>query len=170
MEHLWSSDLVRDAKVFASKAHSGQVRKYTGEPYMNHPWQVAVLVDSTRGATEEMVAAALLHDVLEDTDTTFDEVYDTFGEIVASLVFWLTDKSKPEDGNRKVRKGLDRAHLACAPAQAQTIKLADLIDNTSSIVERDPNFAKVYLAEKAALLEVLTEGDPILMKMARKNL
>jgi hypothetical protein len=79
----------------------------------------------------------------------------------------LTDISRPNDGDRKIRKAIDRNHLAGASARAQTIKLADLIDNSRSIVERDPDFAKVYLAEKRELLAVLTEGDETLLNRAR---
>lgn len=74
--------------------------------------------------------------------------------------------STSHDGLRKHRKAKDREHTAKASPQAKTIKLADLIDNTRSIVERDPEFAKVYLAEKALLLEVLRDGDATLWKMA----
>jgi hypothetical protein len=83
-----------------------------------------------------------------------------------SLLPALTDVSRSADGNRKARKALDRAHTAKASPAAKTIKLADLIDNTKSIVEHDPEFARVYLAEKAALLEVLKEGDQVLWAMA----
>ena len=86
------------------------------------------------------------------------------------LVRDLTDVSKPEDGNRAVRKEIDRQHTAQASPQAKTIKLADLISNTVSIVEHDPKFARIYLKEKALLLEVLTEGDPTLYAMATKLL
>jgi len=91
----------------------------------------------------------------------------TFGVDVATLVAALTDISRPNDGDRKIRKAIDRNHLAGASARAQTIKLADLIDNSRSIVERDPDFAKVYLAEKRELLAVLTEGDETLLNRAR---
>ena len=65
-----------------------------------------------------------------------------------------------QDGNRAHRKAIDREHTAQAPAAAQTVKLADLISNSRSIMEHDPQFAVVYLAEKRLLLEVLTKGDP----------
>jgi (p)ppGpp synthase/HD superfamily hydrolase len=146
------------AKAFATVAHQGQVRKYTGEPYINHPAAVVELV-RTVPHTQEMLAAAWLHDVVEDTDTTLIEVRDRFGLKVAAYVLFLTDVSKPEDGNRATRKALDRVHLTTAPPKAMTIKLADLIHNTGSIVKYDPKFAEVYLAEKRLLLEVLTGGD-----------
>lgn len=161
---------VERAKVFATAAHAavGQTRKYTGEPYVVHPIEVASLVESV-GGTEAMVAAALLHDVLEDTGVTVDVLEEQFGSEVADLVLWLTDVSKPGDGNRSTRKALDRQHSAAAPAAAQTIKVADLISNTRSIVAHDPGFAKVYLEEKRLLLEVLTRADPTLLTMAREQ-
>ena len=161
---------VERAKVFATAAHAavGQTRKYTGEPYVVHPMEVASLVESV-GGTEAMVAAALLHDVLEDTGVTVDVLEEQFGSEVADLVLWLTDVSKPNDGNRSTRKALDRQHSAAAPAAAQTVKVADLISNTRSIVAHDPDFAKVYLAEKRLLLDVLTRADPTLLTMAREQ-
>jgi len=161
---------VERAKVFATAAHAavGQTRKYTGEPYVVHPMEVASLVESV-GGTEAMVAAALLHDVLEDTSVTVDVLEEQFGSEVADLVLWLTDVSKPDDGNRSTRKALDRQHSAAAPAAAQTVKVADLISNTRSIVAHDPDFAKVYLEEKRLLLEVLTRADPTLLTMAREQ-
>jgi (p)ppGpp synthase/HD superfamily hydrolase len=107
-----------------------------------------------------MVAAAWLHDVVEDTGVTIETIRAEFGTEVAELVGWLTDVSKPEDGNRATRKAVDRAHTAEAPAEAQTIKLADLISNSKSIMEHDPAFAKTYLEEKRLLLAVMTKGDP----------
>tara|TARA_E500000178_G_C16809980_1_gene656471 strand:+ start:63 stop:557 length:495 start_codon:yes stop_codon:yes gene_type:complete len=153
---------------FATKAHGNQKRKYTGEPYIVHPIAVSEIVQ-TVPHTDEMVAAALLHDVVEDTPVTIQEIETKFGSKVAELVGWLTDISRPEDGNRKTRKALDRDHSASAPAEAQTIKLADLIDNTKSIERYDPGFYQVYRQEKIALLDVLTKGDIALRKIAQQQ-
>jgi (p)ppGpp synthase/HD superfamily hydrolase len=117
----------------------------------------------------DMVAAAWLHDVVEDTGCTFNDIHMGFGIDIATLVGWLTDVSKPEDGPRWYRKKLDREHTAAAPAEAQTIKLADLISNTKSIMAHDEKFAKVYLEEKRLLLDVMTRGDAGLMAEARKH-
>lgn len=159
---------IESAKVFCLAAHAavGQRRKYTGEPYHLHPFEVADTVAGTEYCTEEMIVAALLHDVVEDTQVTLDLIARRFGTVVAAYVEQLTDVSKPEDGNRAARKAIDLAHTAKASPQAKTIKLADLISNSRSIVERDPEFAKVYLAEKRALLEVLKEGDAVLYQIA----
>jgi guanosine-3',5'-bis(diphosphate) 3'-pyrophosphohydrolase len=162
--------MVERARVFATAAHAavGQVRKYTFEPYIVHPAEVASIVRSVPH-TDEMVAAAWLHDTVEDTDVTIEDVRAEFGEKVAELVGWLTDVSRPEDGNRAVRKAMDRAHSAAAPAEAQTVKLADLIANTRSIMKHDVAFAKTYLEEKRLMLEVMDKGDATLLAIARKN-
>jgi (p)ppGpp synthase/HD superfamily hydrolase len=168
---LAGMDVVRKAQVYAMAAHAavGQRRKYTGEPYIVHPAEVAKIVAGVPGATPDMVAAAWLHDVVEDTGCTFNDIHMGFGIDIATLVGWLTDVSKPEDGPRWYRKKLDREHTAQAPAEAQTIKLADLISNTKSIMAHDEKFAKVYLEEKRLLLDVMTRGDAGLMAEARKH-
>ena len=160
---------VERARVFATAAHAAvkQVRKYTFEPYIVHPTEVASIVASVPH-TNEMLAAAYLHDTVEDTGVSIVDIQVEFGNEVASLVGWLTDVSKPEQGNRAVRKAIDREHTAMAPAAAQTVKLADLIANSRSILAHDPAFAKVYLEEKRMLLEVLTRGDATLMAQARR--
>lgn len=162
--------MIEKARIFATAAHAavGQVRKYTFEPYIVHPTEVAGIVASVEGATVEMICAAYLHDTVEDTDVGIEIIRSEFGEDVAELVGWLTDVSKPEDGNRAVRKAIDRAHSAQAPAAAQTVKLADLISNSRSIMEHDAHFAKTYLEEKRMLLEVMNKGDATLMAHARK--
>ena len=167
---LGGMDIVHKAQVYAMAAHASvqQKRKYTGEPYIVHPAEVASIVASVPGSTPDMVAAAWLHDVIEDTGCTFTDVHMAFGIDIATLVGWLTDVSKPEDGNRAKRKAMDREHTAHAPAEAQTIKLADLISNSRSIMQHDPEFAKTYLEEKRLLLEVLTKGDPGLHAEASK--
>ena len=160
--------MVERARVFATAAHTAveQVRKYTFEPYIVHPAEVASIVASVPH-TDAMLAAAWLHDTVEDTGVTIETIRAEFGEEVAELVGWLTDVSRLEDGNRAVRKAADREHTARAPAAAQTVKLADLIANTRSIVKHDVAFARTYLAEKRLLLEVLTRGDAVLMAEAR---
>ena len=160
-------DIVEKARVFATAAHAacGQLRKYTYEPYIVHPADVVSIV-KTVPHTDEMLCAAWLHDVVEDTGVTIETIREEFGSEVADLVGWLTDVSRPDHGNRASRKAVDRAHTAMAPAQAQTVKLADLISNTKSIVEHDEKFAKTYLEEKRMLLEVMTKGDRTLWERA----
>ena len=163
-------DLVEKAKQFATTAHKriNHLRKYNNQPYTVHLSSVAGIVASVTD-DEEMIAAALLHDVVEDTPATLYDVEKEFGNAVAELVENLTAISKPGDGNRQVRKLIDRQHIAVASQRAKTIKLADLIDNANDISRHDEKFAELYLQEMNELLEVLDEGDTALYKRAWKT-
>lgn len=161
---------IRSAAHCALMWHHGQVRKYRGEPYIVHLAEVAGLIHQYCGG-DEVIAAAWLHDVVEDTSIGVSHIERAFGARVADLVMSVTDVSKPSDGNRAERKRIDREHYARACPYGKAIKLADLISNTRSIVADDPDFAKVYLAEKRKLLEVLTNSaSPRLEKMAHDML
>lgn len=161
--------LIKAATAFATMAHEGQWRKYTREPYIVHPKAVADILYTYTDASPHVLAAGLLHDVLEDTEVQESQLRREFGETIADLVLEVTDVSKPSDGNRAARKALDREHLMQASPEGKRIKLADLIDNTKTIVEYDPKFAKVYLAEKDALLPVLREGNAFLWYWAKEQ-
>jgi (p)ppGpp synthase/HD superfamily hydrolase len=167
-------NLVEKALAFATAAHAavGQVRKYTEEPYIVHPIEVRqiLLKFATNPVSQNQEAAALLHDVVEDTGVTIELIREQFGDVVAELVDDLTDISKPSDGNRKFRKSLDLEHTANARPASKSIKLADLISNSRSIIKYDLNFAHVYLREKAAMLEVMKDGDPGLLAEAYRLL
>lgn len=167
-------DLVGKADAFATAAHAaiGQVRKYDKQPYINHPREVRqILVKfASRPVSAEQEAAALLHDVVEDTGVEIALIKEQFGDVVAKLVDDLTDVSRPEDGNRKVRKQKDLEHTAAALPESKTIKLADLISNGLNIVQHDPDFARVYLHEKARILEVCGDADPGLLVEAHRVL
>lgn len=163
--------LIEKARIFATAAHAAidQRRKYTDAPYIEHPAAVAQLV-AEAGGDEAMVAAAWLHDVVEDTGIGLEWIVVEFGEDVARLVDALSDLQTPADGNRATRKRRAAERLALADPRAQTIKYADLIHNTQSIVAHDPGFAKVYLREKRHLLEVMQAGDPLLREAAWHSL
>ena len=161
------ADIAERARAFAVNAHTriGHLRKYHKLPYATHLHNVAALVGSVTGDPETL-AAAWLHDVVEDTPATLEDVEKAFGSSVASLVESLTDVSRPRDGNRSARKEIDRQHLAKAVKQAKTVKLADLIDNCRDICRHDERFARIYLREMAKLLEVLLDGDADLYRQA----
>ena len=159
---------LQEAIKFATEAHGDQKRKYTGEPYITHPIAVMEIV-RTVPHTEEMLVAAVLHDTVEDTPVTLADIKAEFGTKVMKLVEGLTDVSRPEDGNRKTRKAMDRAHTAKQSAEVQTIKLADLIHNTESIGRFDPKFYKVYREEKIRILDILKLGDRSLMHIAQQQ-
>lgn len=157
--------MIEKALQFAVKAHEGQVRKYTGEPYVLHPIMVMKYV-KVIGCGEPVQVAALLHDVVEDTPVTLAEIEKEFGYVVAELVAFCTEVSSPAYGNRAQRKKLDADHYASGPAAAQTIKVADLIDNGVSIKEHDPSFWRIFKREKEYLLSVLTKADKRLVNIA----
>lgn len=159
--------LEEQARRYATKAHAGagQWRKYTNEPYIVHPAAVVELVRSVTH-NEAMLAAAWLHDTVEDTPSTLNDILSHFGQEVARLVEMLTDSHPTEARNRAARKVAHFRHTALACAEAQTIKLADIIDNTRSIIHFDPHFARVYLVEKRVQIGLLTEGHPALWKQA----
>ena len=151
-------DLQTQAQIFATAAHAaiGQKRKYSGDDYIVHPARVASIV-MRHGGTDEMVAAAWLHDTVEDTDVTPILITKMFGVDVADIVEGLTDISLPDDGNRAKRKSIDRMHSANASTEAQFVKCADIIDNSWDIAENDLSFAKVYKSEVFLLLNAMTK-------------
>ncbi|HEX8883150.1 MAG TPA: HD domain-containing protein [Noviherbaspirillum sp.] len=160
-----------DAMQFAREVHRAQTRKYTGNPYADHLAEVCGIA-ITAGlydlnvVPEDFIAVCWLHDCMEDQGVTFDHLAKRFGYTVASGVHLLSDL---EEGNRATRKAASRARLATAPGWIQTIKCADLISNTSSIVQHDSKFAVTYLEEKRLLLEVMTKADPRLRAMAMEQ-
>lgn len=160
-----ASAFVQHAVDYATGAHGAQKRKYTGADYVTHCIAVAETVARVTDDAE-VIAAAALHDCLEDTPCTFTDILLAFGPRVARLVFEVTDASKPGDGNRATRKLIDLANLAKSSPEGATIKLADIIDNSKDILAHDQTFAKVYLKEKAAALEVLRHGDQTLFNAA----
>src|SRR5687767_6755361 len=113
------SKLINDALIFATEKHAGQSRKYTGQPYIFHPIAVAMMVMETPDHTDDMVAAALLHDVVEDCGVHLDEVGARFGDGVKDLVYWLTDIATPADGNRAKRKEIEREKWDAATTQGR---------------------------------------------------
>lgn len=157
---------IERAILFATRAHRNQKRKYTGEPYVTHPISVMEIVREVVH-TEDMLIAALLHDTVEDTHVTLEDIRANFGDTVTNYVNGLTDVSRPEDGNRAERKAMDRAHTALQCPEVKTIKLADLIHNTACIEKHDPGFWAIYRAEKIALLEHLSQGDAGLFHRAQ---
>ena len=158
------------AVKFATRAHRGQVRKYTDQAYIMHPLSVAEIVRTVPNHTEEMLVAAVLHDVVEDCDVDINDICEEFGTVVGMYVSYLTDVSTPEDGNRSQRKQKDAHHVASGPAEAQTIKVADLMHNTVDIYANDPRFWEVYKHEKWFQLNLLTEADSTLWLQARNQL
>lgn len=158
--------LVSRAAAFATKAHAGQRRKFNDEPYIAHPARVAAMVsDPSIVANQNVIAAAWLHDVMEDCGVTFHALANEFGPYTAWLVDALTHRDDPSV-NRADRKRNEADRLALFGWDVQTIKYADVIDNTASIAANDPEFASVYLPEMSYLLDRCQDGHQPLWRKA----
>ncbi len=148
------------AQRFAEKAHAGQKRKYTGAPYVVHPGRVAQRVAGL-GLPETAVAAAWLHDTVEDCGVSIEALRSEFGGEVAGLVDHLTNRSKGLGLHRAARKKMDRERLSRIPMVARIIKAVDRLDNLGDLATGDPAFRRMYASESVALADALageTEG------------
>ncbi|MGN6418653.1 MAG: HD domain-containing protein [Pseudobacter sp.] len=162
---------------FAAAAHEGQRRKFRDEPYINHPVRVMQLC---RAYSNDLpvLAAALLHDVLEDTAVTADQIGEFLTPLMDAastdktlkLVDELTDrfvKANYPGWNRRKRKAKEQERLSNTSAEAQTIKYADIIDNSTEFARAETDFAEVFLRECNSLLKKMTKGNPELYKKAQ---
>jgi len=159
-------NLSYDAMIFAMECHKDQKRKYTNVPYFTHLAEVVGLL-STSYMEEKVLSIGWLHDVMEDCGVSYEILYNKFGEFIADGVKELSDL---EQGNRSERKLLSRIRLANAECWVQDIKVCDIISNTSSIIEHDPKFAKVYIEEAKLLLDGLIKDDKLLLNIAIKQI
>lgn len=157
-------NLILKAASFAEYAHRGQTRKYGGVPYIQHPMRVAGRASILAGTTEELVAAAWLHDSLEDTKTTPVDLETEFGPKVLKLVIELTNVSTGLDLPRAERKRLDREHIARVSVEAKRIKMLDRIDNLNDMNGSEKDFAMLYAEESKLLAEAIGDADRDLKK------
>ncbi|MDA9530850.1 HD domain-containing protein [Bradyrhizobium sp. CCBAU 25338] len=130
--------LVSEAAELAARRHNGMARKGRGnEPYINHLAEVAnLLATATDGADAELVAAGWLHDAIEDTDTTAEELAQRFSARVASLVTECTDDMSLPKAERRRLQVLDAPKKSDG---AKLIKIADKISNTGARIQTDPS-------------------------------
>jgi guanosine-3',5'-bis(diphosphate) 3'-pyrophosphohydrolase len=129
--------LVSEAAELAARRHNGMARKGRGnEPYINHLAEVAnLLAAATAGADAELVAAGWLHDTIEDTDTTREEISQKFGERVAGLVVEVTDDMSLPKPERRRLQVVDASHKSPG---ARLIKIADKISNIGARILSEP--------------------------------
>lgn len=158
-------NMILRAANLARRAHEGQKRKYTLRPYIEHPARVAGKVAIYVNATEDMVAAAFMHDVLEDTQATYHEIVDATGHGAATLVKLLTNPSKEHpEVSRAERKAIDRAHLEKAPWEVKVIKMVDRMDNLLELGGSPWDFQLLYAQESIMLAEAIGDVDPYMKK------
>ena len=134
-----ATDLERliDALAFAAQKHRDQRRKdVEASPYINHPIALARVLSVEGGIDDvDVLCAALLHDTIEDTETTEDELLSRFGPRVTALVLAVTDDKSL---SQLERKELQVEHAACLPREAQLVKLADKICNLRDVAGSPP--------------------------------
>lgn len=125
-------DRIDRAVEFAVRAHAGQARKGTDVPYVTHPLAVGLML-AQEGCREELIAAALLHDTVEDTPVTLEELKDKFGDDVADLVEGCSepDKSLPWEE----RKRHTHAYLKRAPLDVRIVSCADKLHNVRTMAD-----------------------------------
>jgi len=165
---------------YAKMKHKGQFRKDGIEEYINHPFRVSQLV-RMHGGTIEQQCAALLHDVVEDTGTRQEQLISDLSTMlmpvqgsnegvaivnkIARYVDDLTCKHTPQSHpklNRAQRKKLELQHLVKhADVDSRVVKLADIIDNLSSIEKLDQDFAEKYLFEDFMIIRAIKIEHPI---------
>jgi (p)ppGpp synthase/HD superfamily hydrolase len=169
-------DFLHQVEELAKHAHGNQQRKFEPGPYIIHLKRVK---DICAAYTDDqaILAAALLHDVLEDTAVTSIALLEELNKIaspelakrVQDLVVDLTDiyiKDNYPKWNRKKRKQKEAERLSQVSPDAQTIKYADIIDNSQTIADAEGDFARVYLREGRILLDVMQKGLPALRTKA----
>jgi len=154
-------DILEKAQNWAAKGHLHQRRKFSNLPYIVHPEAVAEIISQVTD-NEEVIAAAWMHDIIEDTPTTFEDIVQGFNFRVAELVNGVSKISKKGDGNRISRVIDDVYHYGAAPKWAKAIKIADAIHNVPLMIRDDPIFAPRYVAEKKLLIHHIHDGHPLL--------
>lgn len=148
----WLNPEMNQVIQFGQQKHAGQVRKFSGQPYFTHPSQVAEIVKQF-SKDPEIIAAAYLHDTLEDTETTYDEIAVSFSTRVADLVQELT--SVKEDSQKLGKAVYLSQKLNQMSPEALLIKLADRLDNVSDLGTTSESFSEKYKKETRYILENL---------------
>ncbi|ALR30104.1 metal-dependent phosphohydrolase [Chryseobacterium sp. IHB B 17019] len=170
------SEIIDKIIEFADQAHGDQTRKYSPDRYIVHPIRVMKTCSEYTDSLP-ILAAAVLHDVLEDTPyiqddiSAFLESYMNEAErnLTISLVIELTDVYVKENFpklNRFKRKRKEIKRLKNISPEAQTIKYADILDNAAEISQNDPMFAERYLKECLDILLALKDGNSQLRQTA----
>jgi len=130
-KHLIDTSLLDRAIIFAVKAHDGMERRGKGFPYIVHPLEALAIV-ATMTSDQEILAAAVLHDVVEDTSFTLDDIREMFGERVAQLVDTESDR-KDESMDWRARKEESLRRLSQASREEKMVALGDKLSNMRAI-------------------------------------
>jgi (p)ppGpp synthase/HD superfamily hydrolase len=135
-------NIVEDALEYAARAHSGQLRKGTKTPYIVHPVEVGIMLIKS-GFSDEIIAAGILHDTVEDTDTTLEYIKQNFGVTVAKIVEGCSEPDKSLSWEERKEHTLE--YLKTAPIEVKIVSCADKLNNLRSMaVEFDRIGNDVY--------------------------
>ena len=150
-----NTELLDRAILFAVKAHAGTERRGKGFPYIVHPMEAMEIV-ATITPDQELLAAAALHDTVEDTDVTIEDIRAEFGERIANLVaaesdVFIEGKSEEETWHARKQAAMDR--LAAAPHDAKIVALGDKLSNMRAI-------ARDYAMMGDKLWDIFHANDP----------
>ena len=158
---------VRNAYELAAEAHMKQ-RRASGEPYIIHPLGVAMILAKLQ-LDELTLAAAFLHDVIEDTDITYDELYAKFGPDIADGVEALTKNKTFQSKQEQMRDSIER--LLTQPYEVQMVKLADRITNLGTPPKHwDNEKIKSYHKEASFILSCLRNSNIYLAKRLEEKI
>ncbi|WP_059170407.1 HD domain-containing protein [Bacillus sp. FJAT-27445] len=124
--------IVDKALRFAAEAHEGQYRKGTKTPYISHPVGVGMLL-LKHGYSEDLVAAGILHDTVEDTDATLEDIKRKFGRLVADIVAGCSEPDKTLSWEERKEHTIE--FLKTAPLEIKAVACADKLHNITSIFE-----------------------------------
>ena len=160
----------------AAVAHAGQVRKGNGEPYVNHPIRVAHMISTagigSRHEVSDLIIAAILHDTVEDSDLTLEEIGTTFGTKVKDLVDGCTDTPGMKKLPRPKRKAAQAKKVRGLDQGVQLIKLADQVDNLESLFQTLESFEVVDAISRVdgmlLVAQVCESANRILLFRAEK--
>jgi guanosine-3',5'-bis(diphosphate) 3'-pyrophosphohydrolase len=157
-------ELLQNAISLAARAHRHQIRKDKETPYVAHPFRVCMTLRHLFGIDDpKILAAAVMHDTIEDTTTDRDDLIESFGPQIAEWVALMSkDKRLPE----KEREEAYRKQIETAPWPVKLIKLADLFDNMSDAANM-PHREKTFAKARVMLPHVL-KGLPAKFKPAAK--
>lgn len=166
---IYNTEILREIRDFATRAHQGQYRKSPHEPYINHPIRVMkICADYTTEIS--ILGAALLHDILEDTRITREQLNHYLntltiqdeGQKMLGLIDEMTDiytKDKYPQWNRHQRKTMERKRIIQTSGDSQTLRYADIIDNCKGLDRLETEFSQLFLNECFDLLQVITKGN-----------
>ncbi|OGG50274.1 hypothetical protein A2763_01245 [Candidatus Kaiserbacteria bacterium RIFCSPHIGHO2_01_FULL_54_36] len=163
-------NVVLAAEEFATKAHAGQfLRNVSKDPFISHPRRVVELVEQSGGTAQE-IAAAWLHDVVEDTDVTLEQIGKRFGKEIAEIVDGLTDPPHFAGHPNKIRKSWQAERVVSKSRSVKLVKIADQTANTYMMgfdppVDYSPDKSLEYIEGARLIVKSCADVSDVLDKI-----